>query len=162
MVSGVGVQFMPNGRGAVLQGVRTLCRVGAVGGLTDGQLLERFGAGRGGGEAAFEALVARHGPMVLGVCRQILGDRNDADDAFQATFLVLVRRAGAIRKRDSLGSWLYGVARRVALRAKAQAARRRLRERPGVESIPCAERVGDGDDRRASLHDEIQRLPEKY
>ena len=79
------------------------------------QLLERFVAGRDeSAEAGFAALVERHGPMVLRVCRQILGDAHDAEDAFQATFLVLARRAGSVRERDSVASWLHGIARRVA------------------------------------------------
>src|SRR4051794_37779963 len=105
---------------AVLQSVHTLFRVGAIGGMTDGQLLERFAAQRDEEEAqmAFAALVERHGPMVLGVCRGVLKDPHRTEDAFQATFLVLVRKCGSIRRRDSLGSWLYGVARRVAVRSK--------------------------------------------
>src|SRR5262249_16532867 len=75
--------------------------------------------------AAFSALVARHGPMVLAVCRGVLDDPFAVEDAFQATFLILVKKAGAIRRQDLLGPWLFGVARRVALRARAQAARRR-------------------------------------
>jgi RNA polymerase sigma-70 factor (ECF subfamily) len=90
--------------------------------MTDGQLLERFLAGRNeGGELAFEALVMRHGPMVMRVCRNLVGDPNDVHDAFQAVFLVLARRASAIRDRESVGSWLYGVAARVAARARASA-----------------------------------------
>src|SRR5437588_9736511 len=88
----------------------------------DRQLLERFAAYRD--EAAFTALLGRHGPMVLGVCRGILRDAHAAEDAFQATFLVLARKAGSIRQRESVGSWLYQVARRAALRARAAAARR--------------------------------------
>src|SRR5271168_1800000 len=80
-------------------------------------------------EAAFTVLVERHGPMVLGVCRAVLGDQHDAEDACQAVFLVLARSAGQIRRGDSVASWLYGVARRVALRARRQAARRRELER---------------------------------
>ena len=83
--------------------------------MTDGQLLERFMAGRDeAGELAFEALVTRHGPMVMRVCRNVLDDPHDVHDAFQAVFLVLARRAIAIRDRQSVGSWLYGVAMRVA------------------------------------------------
>src|SRR5262245_44798425 len=99
----------------LLQGAR--CAEGELQG--DSQLLERFTVHRDA--AAFEALLQRHGPMVWGVCRRILSDPNDVDDAFQATFLVLVRKARAIAKHESLGSWLHGVARRVALRARALA-----------------------------------------
>ena len=95
---------------------RLLCQ-GSLTGLTEGQLLDRFATARD--EAAFEALVELHGPMVLGVCRQFLRDPNDVDDAFQATFLVLVRKAGSLRQKDLLGNWLYGVACRVALRARS-------------------------------------------
>ena len=89
---------------------------GVVGDLPDGQLLERFTTGhREAAELAFDALVERHGPMVLRVCRRLLDDPNDADDAFQATFLVLLRRARSIRERGSLAAWLHGVALRVAV-----------------------------------------------
>ena len=111
----------------------------------------------GGAEAAFEALVARHGPMVISVCRQVLGTSHDAEDAFQATFLILVRPAGAIRSRDSIGSWLYGVARRVSARARYDIARRRTREqRAGAEVGQAAERRPEaGDELAASLAEEI-------
>ena len=90
---------------------------------TDGQLLEHFTAQRD--EASFAALVRRHGPLVFGVCRRLLQHEHDAEDAFQATFLVLVRKAGSIGKSESVGSWLYGVAYRIALKARATAGRRR-------------------------------------
>ncbi len=106
--------------------IPSICRLGAVGGLSDGELLGRFVARQGEpAELAFATLVARHGPMVYGVCRSVLGNNHDAQDAFQATFLVLVQRAGAVRRRESVGSWLYGVALRVATCAKIAAARRR-------------------------------------
>src|SRR5271168_1467604 len=109
-------------RSTMIRQFRTLFEAGTIAGLTDGQLLERFLDSRD--EIAFEALVARHGPMVLGVCRRALADPNDAADAFQATFLILVRKAGSVRVDDSLGRWLYGVSRRVAGRARLIAARR--------------------------------------
>src|SRR5438067_10158795 len=93
----------------------------------DAPLLERFVTRRD--EAAFEALVRRHGPMVLGVCRRLLRHAQDAEDAFQATFLVLVRKAAALGQPELLGNWLYGVAYRTALDARAAAARRQARER---------------------------------
>src|ERR1700738_4529423 len=97
--------------------------------LSDGQLLERFVSRRE--EAALEVLVRRHGPMVWGVCRRLLRSHHDAEDAFQATFLVLVRKAGSVRKREMVGNWLYGVAHQTALKARALLARRRTREQQG-------------------------------
>src|SRR5437899_8511093 len=94
-----------------------------VSGLSEWQLLERYLERRD--EIAFEALVARHGPMVLNVCRRMLADQGEVEDAFQATFLVLVRRARQLGPRDAIGPWLHGVAARVALRARSEASRRR-------------------------------------
>jgi RNA polymerase sigma-70 factor (ECF subfamily) len=92
---------------------------------SDRQLLEQFLTAKDAAdEAAFSALVERHGPMALSLCAQVLGDAHDAEDAFQATFLGRARRAGSVRKADSLASWLHGVAFRVAVRAKVEAARR--------------------------------------
>ena len=99
--------------GVLMQQLGRLFLQGSLIGSSEGELLDRFVRGRD--ESAFEALVARHGPMVLSVCRQLLRDPNDVDDAFQATFLVLVRKAGTLRRCDLLGNWLYGVAYRVAL-----------------------------------------------
>jgi RNA polymerase sigma factor (sigma-70 family) len=149
-----------------LKGLETLYHLGAVGNLADGQLLEWFVTGRGSGEAAeagFAALVDRHGPMVLRVCRQILGETHDAEDAFQATFLILVRRAGSVRKRDSVASWLHGIARRVALRAKSDRSRRRDYERRSAEmSARTESRPPDEPECWPELHEELARLPEKY
>ena len=116
-----------------LRDMNTLFDAGTAGGLSDRQLLERFAGGRdAAAEAAFEALVLRHGPMVMRVCRSTLGqEQADVHDAFQATFLVLVRKSQSIRRLDSVGSWLFGVASRVARRARVEAARRRSVERQG-------------------------------
>jgi RNA polymerase sigma factor (sigma-70 family) len=149
------------GSGAVLRQVERLFGPGTVAGLGEGQLLERYLSERD--EVAFEALVSRHGPMVLGVCRRLLGDPHDVEDAFQATFLVLVKKAGAIRDRDLLGPWLYGVAHRVAVRARGRAAVRRSREVTGPSPEPAARPVEAGaDELRPVLDEEIGRLPEKY
>jgi RNA polymerase sigma factor (sigma-70 family) len=128
--------------------------------MTDGQLLDRFLSEAD--ETAFEVLMRRHGPMVLGVCRRVLANPHDADDAFQATFLVLVRKAATIRRRDLLGSWLYGTAYRAALEART--ARRRLRERQvGAMPEPVAPAAAHGwDDARPVLDEELSRLPERY
>ncbi len=111
-----------------LRQIHRLFTVGAVAALSDASLVRRFADGRD--EEAFGALVARHGPMVLSVCQALLRDPRDVEDAFQATFLVLVRRAGSVRVDGSLGGWLYRVASRIALQARADAARRRARESP--------------------------------
>src|SRR5213083_2590539 len=113
--------------GALLNRLRNILVPHAGAAATDAWLLARFRADRE--EAAFEALVRLHGPMVLGVCRRVLGNSHDAEDAFQATFLVLVRKAASIGQRELLGNWLYGVAYRTALDARAAAARRRGREK---------------------------------
>jgi RNA polymerase sigma factor (sigma-70 family) len=157
------------GSSDLLRRVRTLFGSGVVAGLSDAELMERFRAKRAtaedatlAAEAAFAALVARHGPMVLGVCRRALADPNDIDDAFQATFLVLVRRARSVRVGDSLGRWLYGVARRVAAKAQARSQRDRGRIAP-LEDDPVAPvdpacRVG----LLTALDEEVRRLPGKY
>ncbi len=141
----------------------TLYQVGTIGDLTDGQLLERFVEGTGGtAETGFVALVERHGAMVLRVCQQVLGDTHDAQDAFQATFLVLVRRAGAVRRRDSVASWLFGVARRVARRARVNAARRRAHEARTAARGPAPVPPPGEPESWPELHEEVERLPEKY
>jgi len=127
----------------------------------DGELLEEFV--RGGDPSALELLVRRHGPMVWGVCRRILGDDHDAEDAFQAAFLVLVRRAASIVPREMVGNWLYGVAYQTARKARAVAARRKGREKQ-VAAMPEPAR-GDpapAIDLRAVLDQELSRLPDRY
>jgi RNA polymerase sigma factor (sigma-70 family) len=136
---------------------------GSAAGLSDRQLIERFAASRD--EAAFAALVDRHGPLVLGVCRQLLGNGHDAEDAFQAVFLVLARKAGSLREPELLGNWLYGVALRTARKARLRLARRRQTEEEGAvrrpEAAPAAPAEGALLDREQSeaLHGEIDRLP---
>src|SRR5262249_28837220 len=113
----------------------------------------------------FEELVHRHGPMVLAVCRRILRGRQDGEDAFQATFLVLARRAGSIGKRESLGSWLHGVALRTSLKARRDLARRRLHER---RAVPMSATDPDPDAKAAwrdvspVVDEAVQKLPEQY
>src|SRR3954453_23888841 len=121
---------------AALQQVARLLREGTLTTLPDDRLLDRFLDQED--EDAFAALVARHGPMVLRACLDVLRDPSDAEDAFQAAFLTLVRRAGSIRGRDSLGGWLRRVARRCAFRVNADALRRRRRQQIAVPSPPPA------------------------
>jgi RNA polymerase sigma factor (sigma-70 family) len=128
---------------------------------SDSQLLERFVGQRD--EAAFEVVVWRHGPMVLSVCRRLLRHEHDAEDAFQATFLALVRKAGSIGKRQALASWLYKVAYRVALKARERAEKRAQCEKRAVHS-PIAGPPEDvvWRDLRPVLDDEVSRLPERF
>jgi RNA polymerase sigma factor (sigma-70 family) len=144
-----------------------LFRLGASGQLGDAELLGRYVSGRRdeAAEDAFAALVERHGPMVLGVCRRVLGDRHAAEDAFQATFLVLARKAGAIARREQLANWLHGVASRTALDARARADRRRARERKVSARAAVAVGPDDGPEHlefRAILDEELARLPASF
>jgi RNA polymerase sigma factor (sigma-70 family) len=137
--------------------VRTLA-LHQQGEATDGTLLDLYV--RQKDQAAFEALVRRHGRMVLGVCRRILGNSHDAEDAFQATFLVLVRRAASIRPSGMVGNWLYGVAHRTALEARRSAARRRAKEaQVAPRTDPPEDPLGH---LRPLLDQELERLPDKY
>ena len=131
-------------------------------GVSDGELLGRFVGHRDeAGEAAFAALMARHGPMVLGVCRRALSDPNDVADAFQATFLVLVRKARSVRVEDSLGRWLYGVSRKVAGRARSNAGRR-PRDGVGLEHVASRTSDPDGFEWKGVLDEELARLPATF
>jgi len=127
---------------------------------TDELLLRRFTADRD--EGAFAALMRRHGPLVLGVCRRVLADGNDVDDAFQATFLVLARKAGSIAQGEALGGWLARVACRLAVTARAAAARRRDHERQAHAMKPPAATAASWDDLQPVLDEEVDRLPRKY
>src|SRR3954451_23823916 len=153
---------MATGKGrAVVGHFRTLFNVGAIRELSDGQLLERFATGRGeSAELAFAALVERHGPMVLRVCRGVLADPHDAEDAFQATFLVLVKKARGLWVRDSLGPWLHQVAYRTASCARSAAARRRRHERAAAALVK-EHRAEPGDELARVLLEEIDRLPDR-
>jgi RNA polymerase sigma factor (sigma-70 family) len=150
----------------VLRHIDRLWNVGTTLGVTDAQLLARFAAGKQvDAELAFEALMQRHGPMVFRVCRDVLHDEHAAEDACQATFLVLARKARFLGVKDSLGSWLHGVAHRVAARALCDAARRRRHELRFAETrgldyevLPQYARF----EATAILSEEINRLPERY
>lgn len=122
---------MPSAMDQVVRQLRALASANVQESLSDGQLLEAFLASRD--EPAFEALVLRHGGMVMGVCRRILGNLHDAEDAFQATFLVLVRKADSIRPREMVGNWLHGVACHTAMKAKLYSARRQTRENKSAQ-----------------------------
>jgi RNA polymerase sigma factor (sigma-70 family) len=147
--------------GEVIQQLRKTLLQRDAAGLSDGQLLDSFINCRE--EAAIGALVRRHGPMVWGVCRRILGHHQDAEDAFQATFVVLVRKAATVRPREMIANWLHGVAYQTARKAAQQSARHRVRTRPMDEIAESQETEHNGtDDLLALLDQEVQHLPEKY
>ncbi len=157
---------METARGeSILGPIRLLFEVGTVAGMSDGQLLDRFLDRRCDEEAAevaFAALVERHGPMVLRACRARLGDEHDAQDAFQATFLILARKAAAIRNHESAASWLHGVARRVASCARRAAAVRRAKERKAAGGKLDFVAEPDRSDVVPAVREEVGGLPEKY
>src|SRR5262245_53303158 len=156
-----GANHMARGQMSILSQVRKAALLHDGGGMTDGQLLECFLALRE--EAAFAALVRRHGPMVLGVCRRVLRNTHDAEDAFQATFLVLVRKAASLRVREVIGNWLYGVAYHTALKARAATLKRRTKEAQVMHMSRRDERVEDTcTDWQPLLDLELNRLPDKY
>src|SRR6516165_2978278 len=130
-------------------------------GKMDGQLLASFIDQKD--DAAFEALVRRHGPMVFGVCRRVVGNHHDAEDAFQATFLVLARKASSVSPRAMVANWLHSVALRTAMKAKVMTAKRRRREKQ-VEHMPEPEAAEQDQwrDLQAVLDQELNGLPENY
>src|SRR5262249_12688742 len=132
-----------------------------IAGLSDAQLLERFSAWRD--QSAFELLVWRHGGLVFSVCRRMLKSEQDAEDAFQATFLSFVRGAATVSKRESIGSWLYKVAYRIALRARRRSMKRARFETTGMEFL-IDQRASDSASQeiRRVLDEEVNRLPAKY
>jgi RNA polymerase sigma factor (sigma-70 family) len=150
-----------SGAANILQHIRSVLEAPADGGRDDAQLLDAFTGRRD--QTAFATLVRRHGRLVFGVCRRVLGNAHEAEDAFQATFLVLARRAGVIRKRSSLSSWLHGVAYRLAMKIRSRAARQREREARAAAVAQPAEARDDlsWNEVRAVLDEELNRLPER-
>jgi RNA polymerase sigma factor (sigma-70 family) len=148
---------------SVMRHLDALFDTGTVAGLSDEQLLERYARGHEeAGRIAFEAILRRHGPMVLGVCRRVLGDHHETEDAFQATFLVLAFRGRSVRNRASLGPWLHGVALRVSRRARASRCRNlAVAARLGDLAAPEAAATAQID-LHAALDEELGRLPSKY
>jgi RNA polymerase sigma factor (sigma-70 family) len=149
--------------GGTWRAAHTLFHEGVIGDVPDEQLLQRFlTADQESGVMAFEALVERHGPMVLRICRTILRDQHDAEDAFQATFLVLARRAPSIRSRPCVARWLHGVARRVASQARLASSRRRTHERKAADLAAHFVTEPRWDELAEVLHEELDKLPERY
>ncbi len=149
--------------GRAIREIGVLFDWGAMGSWSDGQLVAQLPHGGEGREAALRVLIQRHGPMVLGICRRILGDEDAAEDALQATFLVLVRRADALRSCTILTNWIYGVALRVARKERARTVRRRVVERGAVSarSVPPDEGL-EQFELRSVIDEEVGRLPERY
>ena len=151
---------MANGQlDSVLQHIRKLVAAERTATIADRELLERFIQHRD--EAAFAMLVQRHGPMVMTVCRRGLGHVHDAEDACQATFLVLARKAASIRKRDSIASWLHGVAYHAAANLKREVSRRHAHEQPSVD-VPQEPADITWREVRIVLDEELQRLPRRF
>jgi len=148
------------GISAILRQLHSLMATPRTKGQSDSHLLEQFVSRRD--DVAFAGLLERHGPMVLGVCRRILHDEHRAEDAFQATFLVLVRKAVAIRKQESIASWLHGVALRIANRAKVEAARAAIPVHASCTVAADTCKLASCNESHAILDDELQRLPENY
>lgn len=156
--------------GSVLRQIGSLFEGSSVAGLSDRQLLDRFNARRdAAGEAAFAALVLRHGPLVLGICNDILADRHHAEDAFQAVFLILAQKAHCIRDPDLLANWLYGVALRTARCARLRLGRLCKNEENGFllnarssVVVPSGEELFLAREQSELLHEEIERLPRAF
>ena len=152
---------MANGQiGTVLRYLRQMVGTGETGDRTDGQLLESFASRHEA--AAFEALVHRHAPLVWSVCRRILRNEHEAEDAFQATFLVLVKKAPTLDRRGSLGNWLYTVAYHLALKARMKAARQRTQEKEAADMVQSDPTADGSEELHAVLDEELHRLPAKY
>src|SRR5262245_2202167 len=148
-----------SGDGALSDAVRHARHLAGGSDQGDELLLDRFVAARD--EAAFAEIVRRHGPAVLGLCRRALGDEHAAEDAFQATFLVLARKAASVRRGQALAAWLYRVAHRIAAEARASARRRAAREQPLPESGSAVEAPSVPDEARL-VAEAVARLPERY
>jgi RNA polymerase sigma factor (sigma-70 family) len=149
--------------GRAMREIETLFDWGVLGSYTDDQLLARFLNGQRESEPALRVLIERHGPMVLGVCRRILGDQGAAEDAFQTTFLVLVRKADSLRGHKMLTNWIYGVALRVAKKERAKRVRRRVVERRVADTrAPYLAEDLERDELRSAIDEEIGQLPEHY
>ncbi len=158
----MGDSGMPNANlsDALVQ-IHRLFGEGTLAGQSDAQLLDRHASH--GDDLAFKALVQRHGPMVLAVCRGILNDANDADDAFQAVFLLLARKARSLWINESIGGWLHRVSCRIAVQMKSDTARRRQRERKAAELAgESRPRATPWDDTQTVIHEEIDRLPRRF
>ena len=146
--------------GPVVHQLRHLFEGRSIAGVSEWQLLRRYLEGRD--EVAFEAIVARHGPMVLGVCRRVLFDARDVEDAFQATFVVLAKKGGTLGESDPVSHWLYGVAYRVALKARAAAARRRRLEGSATPAEAATLDEPSTGELGGVIDEELARLPAKY
>ena len=155
--TGRGTTMASENHGAVVLGIERIFNEGSLTGLSGGQLLRQFASGD---QAAFEALVRWHGPLVLSVCRRLLDDPRDVDDAFQATFLVLLKKAGALRDAEGVSPWLHGVAHRVAARIRSRSARRPAEESKGArpEAVELACDL-ERSELRTLIDEEIGRLP---
>jgi RNA polymerase sigma factor (sigma-70 family) len=154
---------MIKGEHSLLHCIQTIFESGTIGDLTDRELLERFaGHDRAMAELCFAALIKRHGPLVFRTCQAILHDRHEAEDAFQATFFVLARKARSLWIRDSLGPWLHEVSCRVASHGRSAVLQRCVHEREAARRAPSTVEDKPWDDRGAVVCEELRRLPDRY